>query len=282
MNKKLHVLLLLAFGASAISCNKDMTDVDLSGSKEIVLTVKDPLIEAQVTTKTTAITTLPTSLYLAGTTGTTSQTKKWDSVSKTVSSGKISTGYYQTATATSYNYYLSNVAITYASGGNTITADGTSLDVVAGVAKGSTSTTPSVTLNHIFARTGTLSATSSSGYTLSNLSYKLKSNGTNTGTKGTYNIYTGAWSSVTALSEQSITSSSNLFLTPGSYTLTVSGTMTKGDYSSSFSGSVAVTLVAGKVNNINASISGGGATEIVVSTTLTSWGTTTLTPTITL
>lgn len=282
MNKKLHVLLLLAFGASAISCNKDMTDVDLSGSKEIVLTVKDPLIEAQVTTKTTAITSLPSSLYLAGTTGTTSQTKKWDSVSKTVSSGKISTGYYQTATATSYNYYLSNVAITYASGGNTITADGTSLDVVAGVAKASTSTSPSVTLDHVFARTGTLSATCS-GYTLSNLSYKLKTNGTNTGTKGTYNIYTGAWSSTTTLSEQTITNSSDLYLIPGSYTLTISGTRSKGDFSKSFTGSVPVTLVGGKINNISATITGGDqATEIIISTSLTAWGTTTLNPSISL
>lgn len=278
-----RILLILTSFAVIIACNKELSSSDFQEPQEIVINIDGTQIEADVTTKTTAVSSMPSKLYFAGTTGSsTSQTSKWTSVEKTVSSNKISTGYYQTATATAYNYYLSNCAMTFSASGHTITADGTSLDVIAGVAKSNTSTAPSVTLDHVFARTGTLSATCS-GYTLSNLSYKLKTNGTNTGTKGTYNIYTGAWSSTTTLSEQTITNSSDLYLIPGSYTLTISGTRSKGDFSKSFTGSVPVTLVGGKINNISATITGGDqATEIIISTSLTAWGTTTLNPSISL
>ena len=278
-----RILLILTSFAVITACNKELSSSDFQEPQEIVINIDGTQIEADVTTKTTAVSSVPSKLYFAGTTGSsTSQTSKWTSVEKTVSSNKISTGYYQTATATSYNYYLSNCAMTFSASGCTISADGSTNDVIAGVAKSSTSTTPSVTLDHVFARTGTLSATCS-GYTLSNLSYKLKTNGTNTGTKGTYNIYTGAWSSTTTLSEQTITNSSDLYLIPGSYTLTISGTRSKGDFSKSFTGSVPVTLVGGKINNISATITGGDqATEIIISTSLTAWGTTTLNPSISL
>ena len=121
---------------------------------------------------------------------------------------------------------------------------------------------------------------SCSGYTLTNVTYKLKSKGTTTGTKGTYNIYSGSWSSTTALSETTITSSSDLYLIPGTYTLTVSGTRTKGDFTNTFSGSVDINIVAGKTHAISATITGDPAVQIVVSTTLTAWSSTTLTPSI--
>ena len=278
--KKTILFTILICLITSISCNKDILEIG-ANIPEIVINVVEGSITADVTTKTTAVSSIPSSLYFAGTTGTgTSQTNKWSSTSKTVSSGKITTGYYQTATATAYNYYLSNLAMTFAASGCTITADGTSIDAIVGVTKASTSTTPSVTLNHIFARTGSISCSSSNGYTLSNVTYKLKSKGSTTGTKGTYNIYNDSWSSVTALSETAITSSSDLYLIPGTYTLTVSGTETLGDFSHTFTASTDITLTAGKINGIAVKRTGTGATQIVVTTTLNSWGTTTLSPTI--
>ena len=276
--KKISFVLFALIAVTA--CNKELCSQENSEQQEIVINVDGDGIIADVTTKTSAVTTMPASLYFAGTTGTnTSQTSKWASVSKTVSSNKINTGYYQTATATSYNYYLSNCNMSTAATGCSITADGSSIDAIAGVTKASTSTSPSVTLNHIFGRTGTLSA-SCSGYTLTNVTYKLKSKGTTTGTKGTYNIYSGSWSSTTALSETTITSSSDLYLIPGTYTLTISGTRTKGDFTNTFSGSVDINIVAGKTHAISATITGDPAVQIVVSTTLTAWSSTTLTPSI--
>lgn len=266
----------------AVSCNKeDVSQVIASGQQEIVVAVDDSSMDVSVQTRTNAVSSLPSSLYLAGTTGTDSQqVNKWDSQSKTVSSGKINTGYYQTATATAYNYYLSNLSMTFGASGCTVSADGSKIDAIAGITKGSTSINPSVVMDHIFARTGTISCTSANGYTISGLSYRLTSKGANTGTKGTYNIYTKAWSGVTALSATTFNSSSDLYLIPGVYTLTVSGTESKGDFSKSFSASTEVTLVAGKVNNISASRTSSGASGITVSVTLNEWGSTTLTPSI--
>ena len=135
--------------------------------------------------------------------------------------------------------------------------------------------TPSVRLNHLFARTGTLSVTSSTGYTISNLSVTIQSN-SGAGYKGTYNIYTGGWSNVTGLSATTLTSSSDRYLIPGSYKITVSCTRTLGDYSASFSGSTDITLVGGHKNNISITLTGNPATPIVATASITAWGTTTL------
>ena len=283
MKKLSFVLGILSF--AAISCNKDMApQTEASKSGEIILTVEDGGIDVSVNTKATAITSVPTTLYFSATTGTgTSQGSKWNSESKSVSSGKVNTGKYQTATATAYNYYLSNYkTMNFNDSGVTIAIDNTE-DYVAGVTKASTSTSPSLVLNHVFARTGTISCSSanSPAYTLSNLSYKLTSkSGSNTGTKGTYNIYNDTWSNCTALSATSVTSSSDLYLIPGTYTLTVSGTESLGDYSKSFTASADVTLVAGQVNNISAKRTSSGATGITVSVSLNPWGTNNITPSI--
>lgn len=265
----------------AVSCNKDdVSQLHNSDSGEIIITVDDSSLDVDVQTRTSAESSLPSKLYLGGTTGTSTQTSKWASHEVSVSSGKINTGYYQTATATAYNYYLSNVNMDFTQSGLTVSADGSSKDVIVGVTKASDSTTPSVTMDHVFARTGSVSCSSANGYTLSGLSYKLASKGSLTGTKGTYNIYTKGWSSVTALSTTTLTGSSDLYLIPGVYTLTVSGTESLGDYSKSFSASADITLVGGKVNNISAKRTSSGAQGITVSVSLNPWGTNSITPNI--
>lgn len=268
-------LSLISMTTFVISCNKEFAETPSSG--EIILMVDDGHLD--VSTRATALTAVPSSLYWSATTGTLgSETKKWDSTSASVASGKIATGKYQTATATTYNYYLANTAITFASTGSTIVAENTN-DIIVGKAT-SNSTAPSITMDHVFARTGSVSCSSANGYVLSNLSYKIKSKDANTGTKGTYNIKDNTWSSATALSEQALTNSSDLYLIPGVYTFTVSGTEKMGDYSKSFSASADITLAAGKVNNISAKRTSSGAQGITISVTLNPWGTNNLTPSI--
>ena len=63
-----------------------------------------------------------------------------------------------------------------------------------------------------------------------------------------------------------------MYLVPGSYTLTVSYTLTKGDWTQNFTKSASVTLVGGKINNISGTASGGNASEISLSVSLTPWG----------
>ena len=268
------LFLILTCTACLASCNKDFADNVSHNPGEIILSLEGEKMDFNVSTKTTAQNSLPSSLDLSINKGTeSSQINKLSSTSKTVSSNQISTGLYQTYTPTTYFYYLSNVAMSFSASGNTVFADGTTTDVIAGKAT-SSSTAPSVTMNHIFARTGSLSCTSSNSYSISNVTYKLKSKDNTTGRKGTYNIYSGSWSGTTKLDETVIDSSSDLYLVPGVYTLTVSGTETLGDYSDTFSGSADITLTGGKINNISVSRTSNGAVGISVSVSLNAWGST--------
>ncbi|MGM9790844.1 MAG: hypothetical protein ACI3Y4_00400 [Candidatus Cryptobacteroides sp.] len=271
---KLYAAPLLILGLAA-SCAKSV-EPENQDPKEIVLCVGGDTIDMQVQTKTTAITDVPSSLYYSMTTGTLgSETSKKVSASGNVGSGKIATGVYQTLSPTSYNYYVSNAAIAFSASGSTISAANTT-DVIAGKVT-SNKTNPTVTLNHVFARTGGLTLNSQSGYALSNVSWSIES--ISGGTGGTYNIAKNNWTSVTALSSTSLTETSDLYLVPGDYTLSVTYTLTKGDWNQTFTKKATVTLAAGNVNNITGTASGGNASEISISVTLTEWGTNNITAT---
>ena len=264
------MLSLMILGALS-SCSK-AEQQRLSAPSEIVIGVADETIDMQVQTKTAEITTLPTSLYysLTGGTAGSAETTKKTSSEASLSGGKIATGLYQTLNPSSYNYYVSNLPIVFDAKGSTLSATNTK-DVIAGTVT-SSGIDPSVKLEHIFARTGSLTLGTQTGYTISNIEWKIKS-GSGTGTGGTYNIQTKAWSVVTALSERTFTSDSDLYLVPGAYTIIVSYTLKKGDWVNSFTKKATVTLVAGSVNNISGTASGGDASEISIAVTLTPWGT---------
>lgn len=260
-------VVLLGMTVFALSCQKASMPY---GGGEIVLNIESD-DDFSVETKATAVTSIPSTLYWGATTGTSTETAKWATASASTSSSNIYTGKYQTATPTAYNYYLANQSFTV---GGDMTVANNNIDVIAGRLAQSTSATPSVTLNHIFARTGTLTCNTQSGYTISSISWTITSYGSVTGTAGTYNMKSQSWTSRSAsLSETAITSSSDFYLLPGEYTFKVSYTLTKGDYSQSFTKSGRATIVAGKVNNISCTAIGGSASEIQIGVSLTAWGT---------
>lgn len=272
-------------GLSFASCNKEAlssrSDAPVADDGEIVLKLAGENIDFNVETRATAISVVPASLYIERTTGAfKSETAKNESSSMAVSGGKINTGWYQTSPATAYNYYVANSAITFGAGGSTISA-ANSTDVLAGCTTAATaSTAPGVTLDHVFARTGTLTASAPAGYTLTNISWSIASKtGSTGGTKGTYNIATKTWSNVTALASTTLSSSSDLYLTPGVYTISLSYTLKIGDNVQTYNKSGDVTLEAGKVNNLKIGTDGtlpyNPAEGITVSVTLTPWGNTT-------
>ena len=271
MNNNSKLMLSLMILGALSSCSK-AEQQRLSAPSEIVIGVADETIDMQVQTKTAAITSLPASLYYSLTVGTagSAETLKKESTQASLSGGKIATGLYQTLNPSSYNYYVSNLPIGFGAQGSTLSATNTT-DVIAGTVT-SSEIAPSVTLEHIFSRTGTLTLNTQEGYDISNIVWKIQS-GSGTGTGGTYNIKTRAWSGVTALSEATISSNSDLYLVPGAYTIIVSYTLTKGDWVNSFTKTATVTLVAGSVNNISGTASGGNASEISIAVTLTPWGT---------
>jgi len=281
--KKILLIAASAAGIMLTSCSKEsITIPDTDG--EIILGIDGEGLDLKVDTRATAVTSIPATLYWSGTTGNwKSETPKWDSASASVTSGSLPTGKYQTATPTSYNYYVSTNPITFGAGGSTISADN-STDVIAGCTQGATTlTSPSITMEHVFARTGSLSHTPADGYSASNVSWKIQSKTGGTGGRaGTYNIATKAWGNVSALSQQDLGSTSDLYCVPGEYTITVTYTLSKGDYQETNTVSGNVTLVAGKVNNISTvlPIKQGGAHEIVIGVTLSGWGSNPLTLTL--
>lgn len=272
---KLKTLLYLTAAASLCllaSCQKESSVVTPGEPKEIVLSLAGDDLGLEVSTKASAteISAVPSSLYLMMKNG---NSTKLASSSKTVSGGKIATGLYQTKTATAYTYYLSNLAITPGSSSNsgTIAAANTT-DVLAGYTAATASTTPAVTLEHVFARTGSISLAAPSGYTISGTSFKISSSVAGTGTAGTYSLSDKKWSSTTLLSTATeLTSSSDLYLIPGTYTIACTYTLAKGDYSETFTKNATVTLVAGKKCNISGTAPGGNAQAITLSVTLTPW-----------
>ena len=280
MKKICFALVSLAAVVAVASCNKDAAPAPAGGaSREIILNVGDGM-NAVVDTKAVTPTTSLSSVYWGASTGTTTETVKWATASKAVSSGKVNTGYYQTATPTAYNYYAANQTFTVA---GDMTVANANTDIVAGRTAQNSITTPSITLNHIFARTGTLTCNAQSGYTVSGVSWKIVGKSEINGTAGTYNMKSQSWTAAsTKLSTATaITSSSDMYLIPGTYTLQVTYTLKKGDdYTKTFTKSADVTLVAGKVNNVTVTALGGDASEIVLSLSLTAWGSQNHTPTL--
>ena len=281
MKIRFSTICLLAAGLVAASCNKlasTSEPVYYSEPEEIVLNVGDGF-EAVVDTKATALTAVPGTLYWGASTGTSTETVKWATASGTVTSSKINTGKYQTATATAYNYYVASQTFTVA---GDMTVANNSNGVVAGRTAQNSTTNPAVTLNHIFARTGTLTCNAQSGYTISGVSWKIVGKSTINGTAGTYNMKSQGWTAASTklTSDTAITSSSDMYLIPGTYTLKVTYTLAKGDWSETFTKSCDVTIVGGKINNVTCTAIGGAASQIVISVSLADWGTQNHTPTL--
>ena len=279
--KKTIYIFPIVLVAVLVSCNKSVMPVEESfadAGKEIVIGVGDTM-DAVVTTKATAVTSLSGNLYWGASTGTSTETVKWATATGAVSSNKISTGKYLASTPVAYNYYVANQNFTVA-GDMTVANNNT--DVIAGRCAQNSTAAPPVTLNHIFARTGTLTCNTQSGYTISNVSWKIVGKSTINGTAGTFNMKSQTWTAASTklTAETALTSSSDMYLIPGTYTIKVTYTLTRGDWSGTFTKSADVTFVGGKVNNITVTAIGGSASQIVLNLTLTAWGTEDHTPTL--
>ena len=275
----LYRIAVTAACIAAISCNRESVPAD--GSGEIVFTADDA-ISAEVTTKTTVTNSLEsTGFYASATTGGSSETKLWNNVSFSYSSGKFTGGKYWPATDNGIHFYASNADITFNAAGcsvNSVSAN--SKDVVcAYLASPSWKQENALTFNHIFARIGSVKVNAPSGYNVSSLNISITPYIT-----GNYNIKTGTWSSQTVDSSSpskpiaisaSGTNENNLWVIPGTYDLTASYTLSKGTgdgaYVESFSKTASVTIVAGKIHSIETTLPAGNATEIVFTVSITPW-----------
>ena len=199
---------------------------------------------------------------------------------------------------TQYNFYASNIALTFATGGTTCAPTGDSdsgyTDVVCAYKpKGEVTyrTKTALVFEHIYARVTAVKVTSISPYAISNVTIQLE----NIKTGGTYNLRTGSgqtdgtgWSSLTpaAPTNKTVysyntsvaaasyhTETCDVYIVPGDYRMIATWTATVGDYTKSFSSipsSGTVSLVGGRRNTIEVSLT-GDATAITFGVTVNAW-----------
>lgn len=275
-----NFLALCCFSLAVIACSEKREMILTPGAEtgpEIIIDCGDGFnVDVDTKASATEITSLSgKSLKFMATNATGSASAVSSTAATVSSSNKITTGIYQSVPATSYIWYLANStgALSFSSSKVTTSAANT-VDFIYGKSSASSSAAPAITMNHAFARTATLTLNAETGYSISGTpTWKITSVGANTGTAGTFDLTNNTWSSTTALTQTTFNSSSDLYLIPGEYRIDVTYTITKGStYSETFTKSGTVTLVAGKKNSITATGT-GNASEIVLSVSLSAWGT---------
>lgn len=279
MTLKTYMILLAVCGtvlACFLSgCSKDV----VLGETEIpiVFTAGD-FFESQ--TKASEVTTANlTSFYVTATRGTvgSSESATFTSALFTGTPGDTySGGRWWPSSNPYYHFYSSSVGMSFDANACTVLASNETDVVCAYLENSNYGVRNALVFSHIFARIGSCVVNAPSGFELSGtpvvrITPKVS---------GTYNIRTGngytdgtGWSGtvkgpVTVLSS----SENNLYLVPGSYTLSVTYVLVKGDWNHEFTKDASVSVIAGSVNNISMTVPSEVVEEIAVSVTLSSWG----------
>ena len=228
-------------------------------------------------TKTAEVTSL-SSIYWGTTTGgnsygTASESAEWAVENAAVSAGVVNTGHYVDVTAPgTRNFYLSNKPFTVGAS-ISISADN-SEDVVVGRLYGCSTATPSVTVNHIFARMGVLTMNAPDGYTIDGINWTIRGKSGVYGTSGTYDCRQQSWSSGSGLAGTTfISSGSDLYVIPGAYEISCSYTLHKLGMSQNVTATADIAIQRGKVNNVTATAIGGTVITTSFALTVGDWGT---------
>ena len=275
----IYLSLLAVVVLSVASCGQfELPGLELVYSDEIVFASPEPIFGVNTITKATPVTIsdLDANGFLVdcvtGAEG--SDTAVWSNVSFTKSGSYWKGDMFWPESAVTYRFYAvypESYTMTPAAGGPTIAASNAH-DIVCAYASSPTyKTVTDLSFEHIFAKIGTLTVTAAYPYTISDMSVMITPN-----VSGTYNLYTGAgqsdgtgWSSLVAgspvdigtaaFSESVSVTNANLYLVPGKYTLTFTWTASSSGYEETFTDIfVNVDLVAGKTNNITATLAGRG------------------------
>lgn len=294
---KKYLSIICALALAFVACNKQETSsyAPAELNDEIVFTMAATRGADPVTTENLG------DLYVSATTGSSSeaQVNGFTNVTFSKTNNEWKGGKYWPETDPGYHFYLSNSQLTYAAGGATISPSNANSDIVtAYVASPTHRAKTNVELGHIFAQVGTVSMKAPAGWAVTNMKVSLQPV-----VSGTFNVKSNTWTNrgnaqsavyilgtasngvqiSTEANNATYTGSDNdLWLLPGSYVLTASYTISKGDYSKVVNGvSCTVQLVQGRNNNIGPVVSGGveqpnitppgDIAEIVFGVTVTPW-----------
>ena len=281
MNRLLY--LLTAACCLAVSCKSDPVPAAASAENEpvqIVFSAVDAM-SARVSTKTDPITDPPASFNTSATTGTTTETQVWNNEVFTASAGKYTGDKYWPLTETQLHFYASNADLTFSDGGcSVVDVYANQTDVICAYHETPTYKVENeLAFEHIFARIGTVSITPPAGYQVSSgLRIYI-----NPYIKGTYNLKTRSWtgkapdnsSPMKTIATATGNNANDLWLVPGTYTLTATYTLTKGSgggsYSKNFTRTAIVTVVGGCINTIETTLPQGTAEDIVFNVSVTPW-----------
>lgn len=265
-----RILTSLAVVAALAACNKAETSVAPSPEDGALIVFMASGLKADVATKADAVTSLSTFGVIAEETATPKQA--WAVTSVTQSGTDYRTGKYWPSTDEKFAFYASNSAMTYAAAGTTVSPASAANDVVVAYfpyTAASYKTKNKLVFNHIYARIGAVAVNKPAGYdSISDVTLALSAP-----VGGTYNIRTSAWTDKGAATAQTLAVGPNdVYVVPGTYSLSVTYTLTKGEYVETFTKSANVALVEGKINTITATAPAGEATEIVFTIEITPWG----------
>lgn len=180
-----------------------------------------------------------------------------------------------------WKVYASNASMAAAATGPTIAANAATDVVCAYLGTTTPRVSNALTFEHIFARINNVTVAAQAGYAITNIVITVTPN-----TAGTYNMFTGAgqtdgtgWSALTAGTATTISradqlpgvQANDLWLVPGTYTVTASWTATKGASVQNYANKTQnVVITGGKQNNLTTTL-GGSASEVVFSVTVTPW-----------
>lgn len=184
------------------------------------------------------------------------------------------------------SFAASNADISFTVDGGIVEVEDCGTDIVcawlpygSGLGRAQADACNAIEFNHILTRLCEVSVYTQTGYTLSDVSVTLN-NGV---TSGIYNIVSEEWSdegegAASALAVFSGTSvrqdsENDLWLVPGTYTFTVSYSLTRLAHTDTFTKTAMATLVAGACNSIDIDAIGGDAKEIESSVTIRPWNT---------
>lgn len=285
--KKIFILTILSL-AAFVGCNKQAV-MDAPATQEypsdaIVFSAAGEGISTSVETKATAVTSL-TSFNVGCVTGTlgSSETEVFNVVFSGSSNTYTGNQFWPISDA-GYKFVGSNVAMTAAATGYTVAASNSTDVLCAVLASPTYKAKNTLVFDHIFARLGDVVVTAAEHYTISDVDIKITPK-----TGGTYSLFAGngktdgtGWSATTVGSATSIanatpgTKSNDIYLVPGTYTLSATWTATRGASVETFSNrEQTVSLTAGKINKITTTL-GGAASEITFGVEVTPWGNNTL------
>lgn len=248
---------------AVVGCNKVDNGVVADYGDEIVFSTKAP--ETRGTGVTETVSTNLTAFNVVATSGTaSSETLEWsDGAFTGTAGGDFTGGKYWPAQSVSWNFAAANAPLTFASSGTTITVANSDADIVAAYKASATYKAKNLlTFNHILCQVGTVDMKAHPGYTVSDLTVTLTPI-----YAGTYNVTTDTWTRGTAAAAVYVvgnasagvsiadgatyhSADNDLWLVPGSYELTTTYTISKGDWSQPYTKNATVNLVQGQNNNL--------------------------------